>query len=113
MRPLSRTEINQLQDSLHIDDGFFCETSGVLNIAEALVALRNEVELLGGMVLLQSRIHLLGHSSEGFLLKVGSDEFLAANLVNAAGLFAADFRKPLGLTEYENFFVKGSYLKLK
>lgn len=113
VRPLGRAEVVEAQNSLHIDGGFFCGTSGVLNVAESLQMLRNDVESLGGVVLLNSRAHLLERSTGGFLLEVGTDQIVAANLVNTAGLFAVELRKSLGLTEYENFFVKGSYLKLK
>lgn len=110
---LSKAEVAALRSSLHIDQGFFCETSGVLNVAEALLALRADVEGAGGVVMLNSRAELRGRSANGFTIEVGNDEVLATNLVNAAGLFAVRLRAALGLFEYEDFYVKGSYLKLR
>jgi L-2-hydroxyglutarate oxidase LhgO len=112
MRKLSKSEISAYKDILNIDDGFFCETSGVLNVAEALGHLWRDIESMGGMVLVKNCVKLKSFGDGEFVLDVNGDEIYAETLVNCAGLFAVEFRKALGLTDYENFYVRGSYLKL-
>lgn len=112
VRRLTAREIEDYKRILHVDAGLFCGTSGVLNVAESLHALRNDVEHMGGVVLTSSRVSLLEQSSNDFLLSVPGGQIRAAVLVNAAGLFALDFRKNFELADFENFYVKGSYLKL-
>lgn len=113
VRALDSSEIKSLSEILHIEDGFMIGSAGVLNASEALGHLRNDVEAMGGMVLTKNRVSLIEQSKEGFLLDVNGDQILTSKLVNASGLFAVDFRKNLGLTDYTNYYVKGSYLTLK
>ena len=112
VRRLSVAEIVTLKENIHIDDGFYCRSSAVLNVAEALGFLRQDIEAMGGIVLVKTRAKLLEYSNEAFLLDVNGSQVLATRLINAAGLFAVGFRKALDLTDYENYYVKGSYLKL-
>jgi L-2-hydroxyglutarate oxidase LhgO len=113
IRKLSQVEIATLGESVNLDDGFFCPTSGVLNVSEAIFAIKQDVENMGGIILTRNRVQLLEHADENFLLEVNGDYIQATTLVNAGGLFAVDFRKSLSLLDYENYYVKGNYLNLQ
>lgn len=113
MRRLEKNEIHSLKQSLNISDGVFISSSGVLNVSEGLSALRRDIETLGGVVLTNNKAKLLSHSAENFVLDVNGDMIVANTLVNAGGLFAVSFREALNLRGIENYYVKGSYLKLK
>ena len=113
LRRLEREEVKSLQDKLHLEDGFFISSSGVLNVSESLKSLRFDIEAMGGVVLTKNKVQVMSRSSEGFVLEVNGDIIETKKLVNAAGLFAVDFRKQLGLDDFGNYYVKGNYLKLR
>ena len=92
---------------------FFISSSGVLNVSESINSLRNDIEDMGGVVLKNNKVSFGEKLSDGFLLNVNNDIIETQKLVNAAGLFAVEFRKQLGLSGFENYLVKGSYLKIK
>ena len=96
-----------------LEDGFFISSSGVLNVSESLKSLRFDIEAMGGVVLTKNKVQVMSRSSEGFVLEVNGDIIETKKLVNAAGLFAVDFRKQLGLDDFGNYYVKGNYLKLR
>jgi L-2-hydroxyglutarate oxidase LhgO len=115
LRRLEKYELSSLQNKLHMADGFFISSSGVLNVSESIVSLRNEIEALGGIILTKNKVELINFSNEKFSLEVNEDSSYSIEakiLVNAAGLHAINFRKQLGLHDFENYYVKGSYLKL-
>jgi L-2-hydroxyglutarate oxidase LhgO len=113
VRTLARTEIETLKQVLHMEDGFFIRSSGVLNASEALRMLKQDIEDMGGMILKNSRVQLLESANEHFLFDVNGDQLESQILVNAAGLLAVALRAHLNLFDFSNFYVKGSYLKLK
>lgn len=113
LRKLSTSEIESLQENVHISDGFYISSSGVLNVSESLKSLRHDIEAMGGVVLIKNKVIPVAASAQSFVLEVNNDFIEAKNLINAAGLFAVDFRKKLGLKGFENYYVKGSYLKLR
>jgi L-2-hydroxyglutarate oxidase LhgO len=112
MRKLNATEIQELQAILQIEDGFFIASSGVLNVSNSLKCLQQDVEALGGIVMKNCKVEIQKFSPRNFELRANGDLVHCSNLVNVAGLFAIDFRRSLGLMDFENYYVKGSYLKL-
>lgn len=113
IRPLTQSEVKDLSQVLHIENGFFIASSGVLNVSEAMNFLKQDIENFGGIVLKNNKVTVLESSAENFLLEVNGDQILANRLINTAGLFAVELRESLGLHDYTNYYVKGSYLKLK
>ncbi len=113
VRPLTLADKSKLNDHVHFQSGFFISSSAVLNVSESLKSLRHDIESLGGIVLVKNKASLKDFSAEHFVLEVGEDLIESAVLINTAGLFAVEFRRAMGLVDYENYFVKGNYLKLK
>ncbi len=113
LRKLSKSEVASFSNIIDFEEGVFISSSAVLNVSENLRALRQDVEGLGGVVLTQNFVKIKAHTSENFDLLVGKDLIRAKNLLNVAGLFAIELREQLGLNGFENYYVKGCYLKLK
>lgn len=117
LKLIGSSELEELKNHLHIYQGFFIESAGVLNVSEAIKSLRIDIESLGGIILTQSKAEVLERSSgsDSFFLKVHSDIIESSVLINCAGLGGIDFRTPLfkKCNQFENYFVKGNYLKLK
>ena len=113
MRWLGKMEINSLQEKLHLSNGFFVSSAGVLNVSESLKSLRSDIESLGGTVLTKSKVQYIKRTENFFLINVNGDFIETEKLVNAAGIYSIDFREKICLNDYENYYVKGSYLKLR
>lgn len=113
VRMASAKEISSLREEVLCSEAFFCPTSGVLSVSEAVRVLSGLVEQAGGILIKNEQFKILEFSSDGFIFQSEGDFFKASKVVNAAGHFAVDLRSQLMLKNYSNRFVKGSYLLLK
>lgn len=113
VRSLRTDEIKSLGEVLHINNGFFIGSSGVLDVSEAIKAIEHDIEAMGGMIIKNNKVSIKQFGNEHFVLNINGDSITASKLINTAGLYAVNLRESLGLTGYENYYVKGSYLILK
>ncbi|MDH4468316.1 MAG: FAD-dependent oxidoreductase [Bacteriovoracaceae bacterium] len=109
---LSEKKISEYKEILNLDYAIHVGPAGVLNVGEALRHLQFDIEAMGGIILKNTFVKFVEKNDGPFILKANDDNIKTPVLINAAGLFAVEFRKTLGLMDIENFFVKGSYLKL-
>jgi L-2-hydroxyglutarate oxidase LhgO len=112
IRPMSDDDQEEISEFTHMVAGFYSPLTGILDISTAINRLRDEFVRLGGILLLRTEVSGLSSAQGGVIVHLGSDALLAQNLVNCGGAWGVDLRKMLGLTDVENLFVKGNYLKL-
>lgn len=111
IRRAKAEEVKTLQAKINCDQALFSPRSGILDVSTAINRLKDKIESLGGIILPFNPILNLEKTNQGYLLETVQDKVLAQKVYNCAGLFAIDLRKKLGLTDYENDWVKGHYLK--
>jgi L-2-hydroxyglutarate oxidase LhgO len=105
-------EIEALQSFVNIEDAFFSKSTGVLDIADAVKKLelwleKNDVHLLKGDPVLEIK------KEKTFKVVTEKESLTCQNLYNCAGGFAIDIRRKLGLDDFESYWVKGNYVRLK
>lgn len=114
---VSTDELKNLEKDLFVSDAVFIKSSGIIDVPFAIRCLKNLAESLGVIVLTAhslEQVNLQNKSSHFELLVKTPDEVIEIEsqlLVNAAGLGAVQLRKMLGLNNFENYWVKGNYLK--
>lgn len=111
VREISTSEREALSEHLHIVDGLFSETTGIINTPEVIKKLEFLCESRGVFIMKGHRVSRIERSSSGFELPF--DDFLlcAHYLYNHAGLGAVKLRGQLGLQSLQDRFVKGNYVK--
>jgi L-2-hydroxyglutarate oxidase LhgO len=112
IRMLTSDEINDLRDITNIKAGFYSPRTGILDASSAINSLRDEFLKLQGILLMNSEVAHIENSDTGFTIQVKNYTFTTDNLFNCAGAWSVSLRNQLGLTDVENYFVKGNYLKL-
>lgn len=110
-RRASADEIAMLKEYTYVEDALFSSFTGYIDAPGAVKELDKIVTNLGGFILKSEKVVDLKSTREGVLVKTSSSDFIAEKFINSAGLGAVELRKFLGLTDVENRFVKGSYLK--
>lgn len=112
VRRATEKEIAKLRDFVEVSNAFFSETTGVVSVSEVINRLKNLLFQKNIPLLLSQGVADISQEGNGYKLKVGDDLITTEKVINCAGLEAIDIRKMLGLDNYENFWVKGRYLKL-
>jgi len=113
VRKATAEEVKSLKSEVACDQAFFCPTSGVLGVSDALKALSQLIHDLGGFIVKGEKFQIEQFDASGFIFNAGSDKMRAGILINAAGHHAVELRSQLGLSGYQNRLVKGNYLSLK
>lgn len=113
IRRMSKSEIREISPFVNISNGFFSETTGILNVSEAIKRLeeffyQKNIPLLKGQ-----KVEHIERSGKEFVLKVAGEKVRSEFLVNCGGLYGVTLRRKLGLQDLEDYWVKGRYLKLK
>lgn len=101
-------EKEPLLDGVH--SALYCEGAGVVcpyevAIAFAENAVDNEVNIH-----LEEQVLDLGKKDKKFIVKTNKDQYTADFVINAAGLYADDISKMLGIEDYTIHARKGEYL---
>jgi L-2-hydroxyglutarate oxidase LhgO len=113
LRMATAQEVFELKKSVSVDEAFFCPSSGVLNVSEALKTLTNLVESMGGVILKSQNFTVAERIENGFVFVSEGQKMVTKTLINAAGHGAVNLRSRLGLTNFSNRWVKGNYVALK
>lgn len=113
----TQKDLEKLQNTANISKAFFSKTSGVLNISSALKNIETYLYNKDVPLMLNNEvksIEKLENHPKGANFKIITEheEVETRFVINAAGPFAIDLRKSLGLKDLENYWVKGNYLKL-
>lgn len=112
IRWASEGELEKLRNVAYVENGFFSETTAVLDVSSAIKNLENELFKKNIPLLLENEVRVIEKIEGGFFLKTDREELHCKVLINAGGIHAVDNRKKLGLKELENYWVKGNYLKV-
>ena len=104
-------QIRGVSEEVNLVKGLFSGTTGILDISETIKKIEAQLLDMGAYIFTSNPVKDLKLSESGFEVTTGNEVITCDILVNAAGLFAVDLRKKLGLTELENRWVKGHYLK--
>ncbi len=110
IRRANKDEVTALKEKLHCVAALYSPHTGIVDGATAINQLKNKVESLGGIILPYNGILDVEKNKNGFLLTTVTDKVWTENLINSAGLGAVTFRKKLGLTDLEDYWVKGHYV---
>lgn len=105
-------ELKEISQFVKVSKAFFSETTGIVSVSEAIKAFQNFIFKNNIPLLLDQGVEAITKTTSGFHLMVGDDQISADFVINCAGLEAVNLRKLLGLNEFENYWVKGRYLKL-
>ena len=109
---LTPEDMDEIRDYTNVVAGFFSKRTGILDISSAINFFHRELEKMEVIVLMEREVTKLQAREEGIVVTTGTEEYLSKHLVNCGGPWAIELRKQLGLTNFENKFVKGNYLKL-
>lgn len=111
VRKSSKKEVQSIQEYCYADIAFYSPDSSIIDPSESISFLKNHFESLDIPILLNQDIKLLGSANNKFHILVDGEEFTCDFLINAAGNGAIDLRKQLELNNFDNYFVKGHYVR--
>ncbi len=106
-------DLKPLQQFLNVRKAFFSKKTSILNIPLYLKDLEIKLQSESFYLLKNQKIKKITYKNNIFHLETDLESVTCDHLVNAAGLGAIEIRKMLGLSDLENHYVKGNYLKLK
>ncbi len=106
-------EIKKLSKHVHVKKAFFSPSTAILDVSATLKSLEKRLFNQSVPVLFNDEVLEIEKKEEGFYLKTEREEILSKKLLNAGGPFAISNRKKLGLKDLEDYWVKGSYLKIQ
>lgn len=87
-------------------------TAGIVSPYEMTIALAENAAMNGVEFFRNQKVSKIKHSDYTFTIKTKKDEFLARNVINAAGLYARKISKMLGLDYFDIMPRKGEYILL-
>jgi len=106
-------ELIDLQKYISVEKAFFSKGTSILNIPKYLKELEVKLQSERFYLLKNQFVKNIIHKNNLYHIETELESLTCDYLINAAGLGAVEVRKKLGLTDLENLFVKGNYLKLK
>lgn len=115
LRMATKDELNDLSKKFHIKNAIYSDNTGVMDVATALAALRDDFERNQGVVLLNRNAIIINvgttlNSAQNFQVETADEIVCPEIVINCAGLNAVGIRKQLGLHELSDHWVKGHYL---
>lgn len=115
LRKISKEEKDYLFEFCNIEDALFIGSSSVVDVSNTIKVLQNQLIKSNVYILKQNELLNIEYNSNknNFRLLTNKDNFTTKYLINSAGLQAVNIRKKLGLIDFENYYVKGHYMKYK
>lgn len=104
-------KVAELSKYIRCKKAFYSPTTSIIDTTAALKNIETELFNKEIPLMLDTCVEKVERDGDKFIISVAGDQFSCDTLINAAGLFAVDIRKQLGLTNAKNVFVKGNYLK--
>jgi L-2-hydroxyglutarate oxidase LhgO len=112
VKDVSWSDGEAINEVVNVNKSFFSKTTGILDVPEVLKALEKNLFNKNIPFLMNDEVIDIQVVENGYEIKTTREEFTTTNLINAAGCFAPQLRKLLGLNDLESYWVKGHYLKL-
>ncbi len=110
VRRASSAELGKAQAHVNAVDALVVASTGIVDVSSAMAFFRHEFEKLGGIVLTGTPATATRDGGV-FHVNTADTSIVAPRLVNAAGLWAPEFRTQLGLKGMASRWVKGHYLR--
>lgn len=98
---------------VNIEKAFFSKTTGYIDVPVALKKLELLLISKGVHILRNSYVDSISKKNDHFIVKTKEDDIASERILNCSGHEAVRLRTGLGLTDFNDRFVKGSYLVLK
>lgn len=108
---LSRDRRSDFEKIVHVREGIFIPSTGILDVSMALKKISQRFEELGGIIQLQTPVQKIQKETSRFVVHTPQFSVETDLLINCAGLWAPRLRRDLGLTDLESVLVKGHYLR--
>ena len=106
-------EISSLKEFINVSKAFKSHDTSILNIGESLKEIELSLQKENIYLFKNQCVESIQYFDSKFNIQTNLEKLSSDFVINAAGLGAIDLRLKLGLTDFDNEFVKGSYLKLK
>lgn len=118
LRIIDAHEARRYEPALQCVAAIASGESGIVDVAEYVMALIGEIEQLGGRVQCETRVEAIRIESDAFTIELaGGDRVRCRRVVNAAGLTATDLARRIdGLDEShipKQYFAAGHYYRLR
>lgn len=118
LRYLDADEATRLEPALHCTAAIESTESGIVDVADYVMALIGEIEQLGGRVQCETRVAAIRVEDGAFSVEVaGGDRVRCRRVVNAAGLTSTDLARRIdGLDAAyipTQFYAAGHYYRLR
>lgn len=110
-REATSTEVEKLKDIIFVEKALFSSRTGFLDQSQALTSFKNWLEQKQIPVLMKHQVLGLDRSGHDYILDLKDFRVKTPVVLNCAGLFAIHLRKQLGLTDLQDYWVKGYYVK--
>lgn len=101
----------EFEKIVHIKEGIFIPSTGILDVSVALKKLSQSFEELGGIIQLQTTVEKIQRETSRFVVHTPQFSVNTGVLINCAGLWAPILRRDLDLTDLGSVLVKGHYLR--
>jgi len=109
---LDRAAVRALEPALQAEGALWSPSSGIVDSHGLMTALLGDAERAGATLALASPVGGGTRHADGWRLRVGDFELGARQVVNAAGLFAAQVSASLGVAAPPLRFARGHYFAL-
>lgn len=103
-------QIFELRKNVNAENAIYSPFTGILDVSDALYKLKYNLESRNVHVFFSSEIQSIETHDNGYKLKLNDFDLKTSHVFNCAGLGAVSIREKLGLTDIENYLVKGNYL---
>jgi L-2-hydroxyglutarate oxidase LhgO len=114
LRMLTTVEVRAREPDLpNVAGALLCERSGVIDAHELTRSLIAAAERDGASLVPRSTVQSVEGKNDGFTLQTSRGDIESAAVVNAAGLFADEIAKMMGLRGYTVFPCRGDYFRLR
>ncbi len=109
---ISWCDTSELSEFVHVKKAFFSKNTSIIDVPTVIKELEKNIFNKNIPILKDTKVLNLKKIENSFSVETTREKFESKFVINAAGCFAPDIRKILGLKDLESYFVKGHYLKL-
>lgn len=107
-----KLKLEEIKEFISVEKAFFSTSTSILDVPLFLKKLEVRLQSENFHLLKNQVVKNISYRNNSYFVETDLEILTCDFLINAAGLGAIDIRKKLGLTDLENQYVKGCYLKL-
>ncbi len=113
LRWISDQEKEILSSFYDFGDGFFVSSTSTIDPAQTVKKIAQDLERRGYLIIRDTEITNVKKIKNNFYIETSRENISTDLFINLAGGGAVSIRKMLGLSDIDDKFVKGHYVKLK